>query len=294
MNSYERQRWLEERRKGVGASESAAVCGCSPYATALEVWARKSGQLTEKEATEPMRWGLRLEEVIAEAYVEQTGTSLSLAPEIIQHSKYPFMLASLDRITPTHVVELKTVGAWSQKEWGEPGTDQVPKAYNLQVQQQMACAELGMADIAALFGGNNFEIYTVPRNDRLIQFIAQREAEFWDMVLSGRPPAPDWAHRTTLDTIKALYPITEPVEADLENGELVTKADHYDILGEEIRDKEAERKRVQAELLLAMGPATLAYLTDGSTLTRTPIHAEVKAHVRDYVRFDHKQPKKGE
>jgi len=36
--------WLNERRKGIGGSDAAAICGVSPYRTPLQVWKDKRGR----------------------------------------------------------------------------------------------------------------------------------------------------------------------------------------------------------------------------------------------------------
>ena len=36
--------WLGARRKGVGGSDSAAVCGLSCYSSPLDVWLQKTGR----------------------------------------------------------------------------------------------------------------------------------------------------------------------------------------------------------------------------------------------------------
>jgi len=295
MNTWERQRWLEARRKGFGASESAGVLDRSPWETSLEVIARKIGMLPEKEPTAPMKWGLRLEEAIASAYEEETGRALTLCEEIMQHHEYSWMLASLDRIQlgqsagQSRVVELKAVGPWSQKQWGDAGTDQIPQHYIFQVQQQMACADLEVADVAALFSGQDFRIYTVPRNETLINFLVEREAIAWDMVLSKKLPEPNWNHQTTPALIRAMYGVNEGESIDLPE-HLCRLADEFNQLGEQERAAKDQRERVKAQLLHAMGTAALAYLPDGSHFVRKEIHRkayEVKAC--SYVDFRHKK-----
>ena len=39
----DRETWLAERNRSVGASEAAAVLGVCPYATPIDVWQRKLG-----------------------------------------------------------------------------------------------------------------------------------------------------------------------------------------------------------------------------------------------------------
>jgi predicted phage-related endonuclease len=43
----ERERWLAERRKGIGSSDAAAILGVHPYKSAYAVWAEKTGLIVE-------------------------------------------------------------------------------------------------------------------------------------------------------------------------------------------------------------------------------------------------------
>lgn len=133
-------------------SDSAAVCGRSAWRTALEVWLDKTGQLPDLPPSPQMEWGLRLEPAIAEAYSERTGLDLS-SPSLCRHPQYPWMLASIDRLVsgPPKVVELKTASPFAAGEWGDPGTDEIPESYLIQVQHQLAVCGLQVADVA-LFG----------------------------------------------------------------------------------------------------------------------------------------------
>jgi len=92
------EKWLNERRKGIGGSDAAAICGLSPYRTPLQVWQDKrglSGVIPENEA---MEWGKRLEPIIRQKYSDTTGREVKImSPDepIIHHPKYSFMLANI-------------------------------------------------------------------------------------------------------------------------------------------------------------------------------------------------------
>lgn len=48
MAVMDREKWLEERRKGIGGSDAAALVGMNSYSTPYMVWADKTGRLPEK------------------------------------------------------------------------------------------------------------------------------------------------------------------------------------------------------------------------------------------------------
>lgn len=183
-----REQFLEQRKSGIGGSDAAAALGLSKWTTPLELYREKRGESAGQEENEPMRWGTLLEPVIRQQYVERTGRDVMVTGEMLRHPKHDWMLANLDGVAGERLVEIKT--ARSPKEWGEPGTDQVPYAYLIQVQHYLTVTALPVADIAVLFGGSDFQLYEVPADRELQEMIVDGEAEFWKMVQAGTPPEP--------------------------------------------------------------------------------------------------------
>jgi putative phage-type endonuclease len=267
----DREAWLTERKTGIGSSDAPAIAGLSPWSSALEVYLRKTGQLPAQEMSEPMRWGLKLEEVVAAAYEEETGRVLEKPPPILRHPEHPWMLASLDRVTTDGIiVELKTANAYTAGEWGDAGTDEIPEPYLIQTAHQMAVAELDRADVAVLIGGQDFRIYTVSRNQGLIQRLLEIEGEFWDRVQAHQPPDPDWLNPRTVALLDALYPPSDSEEVSL-GDEAAVLLTGYQARGETIKQLEEERREAKARLVGMMGSASLATLPDGSILSRKQI-----------------------
>ena len=67
------QEWHEWRRAGLGASEAGAVCGLSPWSSALAVWLEKTGRTQAGRpdgGKEPdwLYWGRRQEPIMAEEF----------------------------------------------------------------------------------------------------------------------------------------------------------------------------------------------------------------------------------
>lgn len=186
----DKAKWLEERRKGIGGSDAPAICGVSSWRSPLQVYFEKRGELAGPEDNEPMFWGRTLEPVIRQRYADVTGRRVIVPDGIIRHPRHDWMLASLDGVAPDdkRVVEVKT--ARSPVGWGEPGTDEIPEAYLIQVQHYMAVTAYPVADVAALIGGNDFRLYEVPADHELQEILMEKEAEFWKMVQDGIPPDP--------------------------------------------------------------------------------------------------------
>ena len=286
-----RKAWLEARRHGIGSSDVAAICNLSPWSSPLHVYLSKVGEL-EDYSNAPKRWGLRLEQNIADAYAEETGRQVRLPDTALtRHPQDHWLLASIDRIAHVEgdprIVECKHASHHS--EWGTPHTDEVPDYYNLQVQHQMACSGIACADLAVLLPGADFRVYTVTRNDALISKLRHICSDFWARVQRRVPPEPDWQHSQTLSLLKDLYGVDGHLSVDLRY-EAVHDIREYVRLGQRVSEMIKEREQSQARLLYHMGQAGLAKC-EGYTLTRKTVRR--KAYSVDptsYVKFHVKSP----
>ena len=73
-NSNQREEWLRLRRTGIGASDSPAILGASPWSSGLAVYAEKiDTDAPIEEESERLMWGHILEPVILERFVKVTG-----------------------------------------------------------------------------------------------------------------------------------------------------------------------------------------------------------------------------
>lgn len=191
----DRAEWLELRRNGIGGSDAAAILGVSPWTTAVDVWEEK---VTAKPETEPsvrMMWGRRLEDVVADALVEERGLRLRRVNRILVHDEYPFVLGSVDRMTRDSVVEIKV--ARSASEWATeeeapdlPPIERVPRHYYVQGQHYAAVTRKPTVLFGVLVGGNDLRLIETPADPDFIDDLMTAEVAFWrDYVETGvRPP----------------------------------------------------------------------------------------------------------
>ena len=181
--------WLEERRKGIGGSDIAAILGMNPYKTPYRVYQEKRKEVEDWQGNEATDWGKRMEPAIRQWYSDQTGRDVRLPEKILMHSKYPFMLASLDGYTDDRrVVEIKT--ARSGKGWGEPGTNEIPDYYALQAQHYLIVTGFEVCDVPVSISGSSPELYEVPADKELQEAIIEAAVIFWKRVQDGNPPDP--------------------------------------------------------------------------------------------------------
>lgn len=229
----------DERRKGIGGSDVAVLLGLSPYKTPLDLYLQKRGVWEDEHESEAAHWGTVMEPVLAREYVRRygirlvrkdlefpflyspsgddvdadpwrTGPGTSLLGTLV-HPQYPWARGHVDGIglsaagEVSHVCEFKTADSRLAGFWGDEDTDQIPEAYLCQVQWYLMLAELEVAHVAALIGGNRFRRYIVPRDETLIEIMLERSAIFWEMVLRGDPPAPAPGERGQ-QSLARMYP----------------------------------------------------------------------------------------
>lgn len=182
--------WLKRRQTGIGSSDAPIIAGISPWGDIRTLFAEKLGWAAPSVETAPMRWGLRLENVIADAYAEETGRKVRRVNRLLQHREHSWMLASLDRVAvgERRLVEIKTAG-FADEQWGKAGTDEVPDHYRLQVLHQLGVTGYDVADIVVLFAGSDLRTYTVPRDEETLADLLALEAAFWAAVQAKSLPA---------------------------------------------------------------------------------------------------------
>lgn len=209
-----REEWLALRKVGIGGSDVAAICNLSRYRSALSVYMDKLGLLPPIEDNPRMKAGRYLEDVIAKMFEDETGMKTSKKNGILQHNKYPFMLANIDRWIPSEKagLEIKNTSEYNREQW--KGTS-APTEYILQCNHYMAVTGASKWYICALIGGWELEWKVIERDDELINNLITIETEFWRKVQAGEPPEVS-AQDTEL--LNQLYPQSEPA-SEVEIGE---------------------------------------------------------------------------
>lgn len=186
------EEWINARKKGIGGSDASVVLGLSKYKTPFELWLEKTDQtFVDESQSEAAYFGSLLEDLVAKEFEKRTGKKVRRNNFILQHPKYDFIIANIDRkvVGENALLECKTASVYYAKEWEN---DEVPAPYLVQVQHYMGVTGYEKAYIAVLIGGQKFVWKEVERDDELIDMIFQTEIDFWNNhVLSNVPPALD-------------------------------------------------------------------------------------------------------
>lgn len=219
-----REEFLALRSKGLGGSDAAAICGESPWGTALSVWDEKvNGTVKDLGGNEEAaRWGQLLEPVVMNEW------GVRNAPRFMVQSNWTyrddrdeFLLANPDAEVyddttdvnhPSGGGEVKTANAVKGSEWDEG----VPDYYKLQGFHYMMVMGWPWIEFACLVGGQRFVQHTLYADEEIQAHLRELETRFWhDHVLTKIPPAPSGkkADKETLARIhRAVH--GETLEAD--------------------------------------------------------------------------------
>lgn len=210
VTRMDREDWLSRRKHSIGASDSPAILGVSPYAGPFNVYASKVEGLQPEEKDE-MRAGLIFEPVIRGLLEEQISKVIS--PSVFaKHKDIEFVTATPDGIVVDErmaVAEYKRVDPTKHDEWGEEGTDQVPDHVVIQVAHQMAVMDVPVAYIGVLFGvrlPGDFKHYVVERDLALERIILTRIRAFWEAHILTKTPPSMVGSRDVGDFLARRYP----------------------------------------------------------------------------------------
>ena len=117
--------WLHWRKRGIGGSDAATICGINKFKSVFQLWMEKTNRYDQAVDNEPAYWGYVLEPVIRDEFTKRTGLPVVLEQNLLQHERYPYMLANLDGIIRHHPFKgwfvglrpykgLKTLNLWHE------------------------------------------------------------------------------------------------------------------------------------------------------------------------------------
>lgn len=258
--------WLALRTRGIGGSDVAAICGLSPWKSAVQVYLEKVGVAIDQEENSAMRWGKLLEPVIAEQFSRETGMPIRRMPAILQHPENDWALANLDFLIAPEagdegILEVKNTSAYLAKAWED---DVAPQHYVLQLQWYMYVTGLKWGYFAPLIGGNRLLIdKRMDLDMELVEPMLKICSDFWQMVVLKTPPAPDGSPAAS-DLMKLLYPHVEPGKIAALPEELAEDIRRLPMLQEELKvfqeEKETEIEAIKNKVKAVMQDAELATL----------------------------------
>ena len=202
-----REKWLEERKHGIGGSDAAAVIGENPYKTNVELWEEKTGRKEANDISQKdyVKYGIKTESLLRELFkidypqyeVEHENY------KIIKHKNYPFLFSTFDGILTDKetgekgVLEIKTTNILKSMQY-ENWKDRIPDNYYCQVLHYLNVSGYDFAILKAQlkydYAGRirlDTRHYTIKREEvkEDIKYLQEKEIEFWKYVVDDiRPP----------------------------------------------------------------------------------------------------------
>lgn len=252
----------------LGASEAGAICGVSKWKSTLELYLEKRALKERQTQSEPMKWGQLLEPAILQEYGQRLGVDVYPSKHMLLSKQYPFIAATPDALAvdpesgEVYCVDSKCTTSrmfdaqhCRERDCFGEGEDEIPLDYVMQAHQQMLVTGLSRCDLPTLFDGNKLRWqYSVRRNDQLIAKLQRKLHEFYEAIVNGEPPDPDWTHDNTVSLMKSLYGVEPGFEMTL-SPEGVQWYERWRDAKEAEKGAAAEKDMCLAHLLSEIGEA---------------------------------------
>ena len=316
--------FLEERKKGIGGSDIAAILGENDYKTAYEVYLDKVESTTDNYENKATILGNLLEPALIERY-ELINNIKTYSTSTFRHSNFPFLIANTDAIIPQQkkIVEIKTASSFNKDEWGATGSHYVPKHYYAQIAHYMLVMDYESADIFVGFVDNKIEekvlielaksmdkhpnFYNAIADMEVRHYHFERDNEFDDIILEEgikfyndhlmpwlkhgikNPPAPNYASKKFQEIVKKKYRTIAEEEVMLPESFTLLK-NEYVRLQEQIKVNQLAADTIKTNILDVMKDAEKAVLSDGDCFLRKLItRKEYTVKAGEYVKFSLKR-----
>lgn len=201
-DAFQRGRWLQERRTGIGGSDIRVLMGWGYRNESLwQLWAQKVGLVPAGDADErdEFEFGRRMEPMLARWFEDETGLYVANA-QSLRRGPVDWAVATIDGEVfesrdgsePLGGVEFKTT---TDKPW--ESADEISARYAAQCQWQMFVCGWQQVWLAVLHG-RTFRTYVIERDEDDIRLLVEVAGTFWhDHVLTHIPPPVDESTATS-------------------------------------------------------------------------------------------------
>ena len=274
--------WHKRRFNGIGGSEMAAVLGISKYQSVYDLWQVKTGRKQAFNGNDATHWGQLLESAVAEEYARITGEKIRVSRKHYTSKDYPWLVGNVDRLIlknelhDTKILECKTctddsaVDEDGLKEWGQGNTyhpnfqingSRKPsgtviatfKIYVIAPSDEngiMFITGYKETDLAVLFmRTRDFRIYTIKRNEEIINAIIEKSAEFWRCVLTDTEP--EMTDEDRLNRFTKTVPSEEYIQAPSED--ILQTVGMLKDIKDRINQLEEQKEQFEEEIKLYIG-----------------------------------------
>jgi putative phage-type endonuclease len=264
-NSSDREAWLAARRSGIGSSDAAAVVGVNPWRSALELYGEKLGLEAESEQSEAAYWGTVLEPLVLARFAKETGRLCRPAGKLLRSKRHPWQLATLDgeqigEARGPGILEIKCTGLRENWEEGPPGY------VVAQIQHQLAVTGWDWGSVAVLFGGREFFYRDFERDQEMIDWLTESEADFMRQIQRLEAPEPEGTEADKA-MIAKLFPRVLDLEPVVLHGSFIEQDERREYLKAEVVERNREILEIENRIRLAIGEHESALLPSGVKYT---------------------------
>jgi putative phage-type endonuclease len=298
---------IEERRRGIGGSDVAAICGLSRYKTAADVWREKTSRdipILNPEQADILERGHELEPFVRTLFEQKTGKKVALHPESLTHPTIPFLKAHIDGFIGEEkaIVEFKTCHFVRSGEFGDDLSDTIPNDYLFQVHHYLSVTNMNKAYVAVLFGndksvfptlramvkdlgiektlalskGLEMRIFIVERNARLEKILEKKLTHFWGEHVEKNivPPA------QTRDDVLRAFPVIETGSRAPYDDEALDLALIIEKTRKEEKELEEQREKAEIRLQSKLGGCEQMMAPDNTILCRWSVYERTRVDTK--------------
>ena len=171
MSEMTREQWLEERTKGLGATDCASIMvnsaeqkdriGCWK-GSLFSMWSTKMKLTSSGGQSQAASRGQVMEEYVCKMYAEGLGSDAKLiAHGLTWHPKRKHIFGTPDRLVEVDGLRfgMDAKTRRSAKGWGNDGTADIPLDTEVQCRIYMDIFDAPYWDVATLFGLDDLRVY---------------------------------------------------------------------------------------------------------------------------------------
>lgn len=263
-----REEWLQNRSKGIGASEAGTVLGLNPWETPYQLWRRKKGIDPPKVENFAMVAGHILEDAVAQFYQRESHCQIIKASTddyTIVNTDTPYMRVSPDRtfwrVGAKHNEASKSILECKTTQMSIDPED-VPKHWFCQLQMNLGVGEYKDGALAWLTMGREFGYLDVDFDPDFFAWMKGEITEYWNRyILGDEIPA-----ATTAEDVLLKFSKHKAGKEVVATPEILAQIDRLKEVKEEGKKFETEQKEIEGNLKLFFEDAESIVDSNGKTL----------------------------
>ena len=264
----DREEWLQNRSKCIGASEAGTVLGLNPWETPYQLWRRKKGIDPPKQENFAMVAGHLLEDAVAQFYARESSCHIIKASTddyTITNTDCPILRVSPDRTFWRHgakrneasksILECKTTQM-------QIDPDNLPKHWFCQLQMNLGVGEYKDGALAWLTMGREFGCRDIDFDPDFFGWMKGEIVKFWTDYIEGDQEPPAY----TADDVLLKCPLHKAGKEVVATEDIVEQVGRLKEIKEKAKLLEKEQKEIEGNLKLFFGDAESIVTQQGKTI----------------------------